>query len=112
VRILFVFESPGFHLGAEDAQRADAGVACVREDDLARTPGGDHLIVNNIRCGAGEDEVLLALADDFVCGGERDEVSEPGGVHEVAVVDVLGDGGGEGCEFGHNSWRTYLYGVL
>jgi len=55
----------------------------------SRTPPERHLAHHN------------PGADDLVSGGERDQVREPGGGHEVAVVDELGDGGGEGGEFGH-----------
>ncbi len=38
------------------------------------------------------DEVTLALADDLVAGGERDEVREALDRDRVAVADELGDG--------------------
>ena len=40
----------------------------------------------------GQGQVALALADDLVAGGERDEVGEPLDRDGVAVADELGDG--------------------
>ncbi len=88
MRVLLPFERPGLQRGADDAQRADAGVAGIGEDDLAGAAGGDHLVVDQVGRGAGQHKLAPTLTDDLVPGGERDQVGEAGGVDQVAIVDV------------------------
>ena len=76
---------------AEAVQRADAGVAAPREDQLAHAPGADHLVVDDVRRHPHDGEVAPALADDLLAGGDGDEVGEPFEGERVAVVDQLGD---------------------
>jgi hypothetical protein len=92
VRILFVLQAPGLHFLPDNAQRSHAGIAAVREDDLLGAAGCYHLIVDQIGCGAGQGEILLALADDLVPGGERNEVCESSSVNHIASVHETIDG--------------------
>ena len=73
------------------AEPADARVAEPREDELAGDAGGDHLVVDDVGREPGEGQVALALADDLVTGGERDEVGEPLDRHGIAVAHEVGD---------------------
>ena len=92
----------GFHRRAHDAQRADARVAHIGKNDLAGAAGRHHLIVDQVRRGARQHQVLAPLADDLMPGGKGDQVGKPGGVHAIAVMDVLLDGFVKRAEFGHD----------
>ena len=58
---------------------------------LRATPGGHHLVVDEVGRQPGEGQVALALADDLVAGGEADEVGEALDRHGVAVADEVRD---------------------
>ena len=62
---------------AEAVQRADAWVAPVGEDELARRSDADQLVVEDVRGHPDQLEIPTALADQLVTGGERDQVREP-----------------------------------
>ena len=76
----------------DGAEPADARIAEPREDQLARDPGGDHLVVDEVGRQPGQRQVALALADDLVTGGEADEVREALDGDRVAVADEVRDG--------------------
>ncbi len=78
---------------AEAVQRADAGVAAPREDQLAHAAGADQLVVDDVGRHPHDGQVAPALADDLLPGGDGDEVGEPFEGDGVAVVDQLGDRG-------------------
>ena len=67
------------------------GLPSHENTSFEATPAGDHLVVDEVRGQARQGEVALALADDLVPGGERDEVGEPLDRHSVAVTHELGD---------------------
>lgn len=80
-------------------QAANTGVAQVAEDEPVDDAGGDHLVVDQVGGHAGQGEVLLALADDFVGGGEADEGGEAFDGDGCAVGDVAVDRFLHGDEF-------------
>ena len=94
------------HRVAQAVQRADAGVAAPREDELARAAHADHLIVDQIGRHAHQREVALALPDDLVPRGEGDEVREALERDGAAVVDVGGDRVVQRQELGHRRGRS------
>jgi hypothetical protein len=75
----------------EAVQRADAGVAAVGEDQLARTSHADQLVVDQVRRHAHERQLAPTLTDQLVPGGERDQVREALERDGHAVPHVLGD---------------------
>jgi hypothetical protein len=77
---------------AQPVQRADAGVACPREDQLPGAAHADELVVDHVRRHPHERQVALALTDHLVPGRERDQVGEPFHRHDVPVPHVRGDG--------------------
>ena len=85
---------------AEAVQRADARVAAPGEDQLARAAGADQLVVDDVRGHPHQRQVALALADDLLPGGDRDQVGEALQRDGVAVMDEVGDGVGEGRDLG------------
>src|SRR5580765_2197265 len=84
---------------ADAVQRSNTRIARPREDQLAHAAHADELIVDQIWRHANEREFLSLLADDFMAGGIRDEMSKPFEGEGAAVADVCGDGVGEGEEF-------------
>ena len=54
--------------------------------------GADQLIVDDVRRHADERQVLALLPDDFVAGGERNQVREALEGDGVAVVHEFFDG--------------------
>ena len=77
---------------AEARQRAHAGVAAPREDQLPGAAGADQLVVEQVRRHADEREVADPLPDDLVAGGERDQMGEAFQGHAVARCHEAGDG--------------------
>jgi hypothetical protein len=61
---------------AQPMQRSDAGVATPREDELARTPGTDHLVVQKIGGHPDEGEIPQPLPDNLVSGCKRNQMRE------------------------------------
>ena len=57
-----------------------------------RAVGADQLIVDDVRRHAHERQVLALMPDDFVAGGERNQVREALEGDGVAVVDEFLDG--------------------
>ena len=80
---------------AEAVQRADAGVAAVREGQPACPAHADQLVVDDVRGHADERQLLSALADDLVGGRERHEVREALERELVTVAHQLRDRVGE-----------------
>ena len=62
---------------AQAMQRSDARVSAPGEDNLLDAPGSDKLVVDQVRRHAADHrEIALALPDDLVSRGERDQVCE------------------------------------
>ena len=61
---------------AEPVQRADAGVAAPREDELARAAHPDQLVVDDVRRHPDERQVAPLLPDQLVARGVRDQMRE------------------------------------
>ena len=76
---------------AEAVERADAGVAAPREDELARAAHADQLVVDDVGRHPDERQVAPTLADDLVARRVRDQVREALERDDVAVADELGD---------------------
>ena len=72
-------------------KRADTWVAQPAEDQLARDAGGDHLVVNQVRCQPAEREIPPPLADDLVASGEADEMGEALDRDGISVAYQLGN---------------------
>jgi hypothetical protein len=73
-------------------ERSNAGIAAPREDQASGAAGADDLVVDQIGGHANECQFAAALADDFVCRGERDQMREALHRDNVAVADGLLDG--------------------
>ena len=84
-------ERGGFGAATNRVERSNARVAEPAEDQLLGAPCGNHLVVDEIRCHAGERQVATLLADDLVPRSERDAVGESFDCNRIAVVDVRGD---------------------
>ena len=80
---------------AEPVQRADAGVAAPREDELPGAAHPDQLVVDDVGRHPDERQVAPPLADQLVPGRVRDQVREALERDGVAVADELGDRLGE-----------------
>ncbi len=80
------------HRAADGVEGADARIAQVGEDQFPGAPGGDHLIIDQVRRHPAQGQVAAALADDLVPSGEADAGSEALDSHRVAIVDISGDG--------------------
>src|SRR5439155_13811205 len=85
--------------------RTEAGVAAPGEDEFARAPHPDQLVVDDVRRHPHQRELALLLADHLVARGVRDQVRESFERDGVAVADELADGlrerddqNGNGCE--------------
>ena len=76
---------------AEAVQRADPGVAAVGEHEPARGAHPDQLVVEQVRRHSDQLELAASLAQQFMPGGERDQVGEPFERDAVAVVDERRD---------------------
>src|SRR5215469_7222976 len=82
----------GLFDGAPHAvQRADAGIARPREDELLGAARGDELVVDEIGRQARERQIAALLPDDLMGGRETDEVREAFDDHRVAVVHEAAD---------------------
>src|SRR5262249_37913510 len=69
-----------------------AGIAAPREDEFARAPAADHLVVEQIGRHADERQLADALADDLVTSRKRNEMREPFEGHGRALAHEGGDG--------------------
>ncbi len=104
VAVLFDLERPrpaAFDCVAEAVQRADAGVAAPREDELARAAAADHLVVEQVRRHADQRQIRDALPDDLVPGGKGDEVGKALERDTVARAHETRDGVGKCRERAH-----------
>src|SRR3954451_16570498 len=72
-------------------QRANPGVAAVREDELRRAADTHHLVVQDVRRHPDQLEILPALADHLVPSGERDQMREPLHRKRCTIGDELGN---------------------
>ena len=72
---------------AETMQGSDPGVAAPGEDQSAHASHADHLVEEQVRRQPDQGQVLPALADDLLAGGEGDQVGEPLEGDAVTVVD-------------------------
>ena len=100
VAVLLDLQRLGLHRLAEPVQRADARVAAPGEDQLARAAGADQLVVDDVGGHPHQRQIALALADDLLPGGDRDQVGEALQRDGVPVMDQIGDGIGEGSDLG------------
>ena len=101
------------HRAAEGVQRSGAGISRPGEDELLRAAGGDHLIVDQVRCQTAEGKVPAPLANDFMSGGKVDEMRETLDHHGVTVPDMGGDGVLHGDDFGsHEAGCLYMDATL
>ncbi|MNQ57423.1 hypothetical protein D3C85_715790 [compost metagenome] len=89
------------HRVAQAVQRADAGVAAPGEDQLPGAAGTDQLVVDQVGGHAHQGQLLLALTDDLVTGGSRNQVGEAFEGDGIAIVDEALDGFAQGEDFGH-----------
>ena len=80
---------------AQPVQGTDARVSAPGEGQLARAAHADHLVVDQVRGHPHQVQVVAALADDLVAGGERNQVGETFQRHAVAILHVFGDRIGE-----------------
>ena len=87
---------------AETVQRADAGVAAPRENQLFRAAHPDELVIYQIRRHADQRQVFLALTDDLVTRRMGDKVREAFHGHFVAIVDKARDRRGQGGDVSHS----------
>ena len=88
--MLFQFElvRPAVLDGVSQAmQRADAGIAAPRKNQLGDAAHADELIVNEVRGHADQREPFAALTDDLVAGGMRNEMGEALKRDGVAIAD-------------------------
>ncbi|MCY1355382.1 hypothetical protein D9M69_418020 [compost metagenome] len=99
------------HRVAQAVQRADAGVAAPGEDQLLRAAGADQQVVDQVGGHAHQGQVFLALADQLVGSGGRDQVGETFEGNGVAIVDEALDGFAESQEFSHGGSRLVVRGV-
>ena len=58
-------------------ERSDAGVSSPGKHQPPRAAAADHLIVKQVRCHPDQREIGLLLTDNFMPGGEWNEVGEP-----------------------------------
>ena len=84
-------------------QRADAGIAAPRENELCRTAAANHLVVEQIGRHAHERQVGYPLTDDLVPGGKRNQVSEAFERDCLPWPHVACDGVSKGRELTHAS---------
>ncbi|MNP42996.1 hypothetical protein D3C76_1367910 [compost metagenome] len=86
---------------AQTMQGTDTRVAAPGEDQLAGATGADQLIVDQVRGHAYQGQIFLALTNDFMPGGSRNQVGEAFEGDAVAVVDELLHGVVEREDFSH-----------
>ncbi|MNP62146.1 hypothetical protein D3C76_1573980 [compost metagenome] len=70
-------------------QRTHTRVTAPGEDQLAGATGADQLVVDQVRSHAHQGQVALALTDDLVAGGSRDQVGETFEGDGIAILDEL-----------------------
>ena len=92
MRVLLELELPAFDGTAKRVQRTDARISSPGEHELLGAARRDHLVVDQIGSEAAEGELAPALADDFVPGGERDQMGETFDDERVTVVHEARDG--------------------
>ena len=76
---------------AQAVQRAHARISAPRKHDLRHAARADQLIVNHIGSHADHRQSAPLLANDFMPGGERDQVRESFERNGVAVAHELSD---------------------
>src|SRR5437016_2349044 len=77
----------------------ESRVSGAAEHELAGAAGRDHLVADHIGRDPGEGQVALALANDLVPRGERDQVREALDRDGVAVAHDITDRVGHRCDF-------------
>jgi len=78
---------------AEAVKGTHPGISAPGEDQLSGAASADELIVDDVRGHANQSEVFAVLTDDFVSGGEGNEVSKAFHGDGVAVMEMSADGG-------------------
>ncbi|MNY07789.1 hypothetical protein D3C86_1406070 [compost metagenome] len=77
------------HSITQAMQGADTRVAAPGENQLAGTTGTDQLVVDQVRGHPHQGQVFLALANDFVARGSRDQMGKAFECDRIAVVHEL-----------------------
>ena len=65
------------------------GIAHVGKDHFARAARRNHLVVDQVWCGAGERQILLSLADHFMPRSKWDEMCESCRVDNITIVHIV-----------------------
>jgi hypothetical protein len=89
-------------------ERSDAGVTPPGEHQPGGAACADQLIVDEVRCHAHERQLAASLADDFVPGGEGNEVREALHGDDVPIMDHRLDGVAQRAETRHDRRAFYL----
>src|SRR5262249_23926446 len=92
---------------AEAVDRAHAGIAAPREHEALRAAHADQLVVEDVGRHADELEVLAALANHFVAGGEGDEMREAFHRYRLAVSHETRDRVGERHDLVRHGGTTF-----
>jgi len=82
-------------------QGAHARVAAPGENQLACAAGTDQLVVDQVRRHTHQRQVFLALTNDFMACGGRDQVGEAFESDGIAVVHETLDRITQGENFSH-----------
>ncbi|MNG07897.1 hypothetical protein D3C84_912220 [compost metagenome] len=90
-----------FHGIAQTVQRTYTRVSAPGKNQFAGTPGTDQLIVDQVWRHTDQGQLFLALTNDFMPGGSRNQVGEAFEGDAVAVVDELLHGVVEREDFSH-----------
>src|SRR5215475_8189246 len=90
-----------FNSVAQTVERADARIATPGKNQFPRAAGADELVVNDVGRHADEGEILAALTNDLMTGGERNEMRKTLHRDGIAVMKVSADGVLERSDFSH-----------
>ncbi|MCY1182051.1 hypothetical protein D9M73_225900 [compost metagenome] len=90
-----------FHGITQAVQRAYTGVTAPGENQFAGATGTDQLIVDQVRSHTYQGQLFLALTNDFMPGGSRNQVREAFEGDTVTVMDKLLHGIVEREDFSH-----------
>jgi hypothetical protein len=83
---------------AQPVQRPHARIAAPGEYETIRRTHADQLVVDQIRGHPHQREVPTLLPQHLVGRRERDEMRKALHCHAIPVMDVRGNGLGEGTE--------------
>src|SRR5215207_695096 len=111
VRILLPFEFALLQRRPDDAQRANAWVSHVRKDHFASTACRHQHIVNKIRCGACQDQILFALTNDLVPRRKGNEMGKARRVNCITIVHKFRNGFRERYKLAHYFFALSSFGL-